>query len=114
MLAAVVEAKATVQATGDDRLPLPPGHEEAWISVGAGSLELPETVPATELTVIQLVAGEIGDRALDEAVSHAIMAFHQTVSDLSAGYSQIQDSLRAALPDICDITPSVSIGATAP
>jgi len=113
VLAAVAEAKNAVPDTGDERLPLPPGYEDAWVAVGAGSLELPETVPATALTIGQLVAREIGDRALDEAVSHAIVAFHETVSDLAAGYSQIQASLRAALPDIRDISPSV-IRATAP
>lgn len=113
VLAAASEARG-VNATGDKRLPLPPRFEDEWVSVGAGSLELPETVPAAALTARQLVAKEIGDRALDEAVSLALSDFRKSVSDIEVGFSQVQASLLAALPDIRDIIPPVSLGPTAP
>jgi hypothetical protein len=99
VLTAADEARSAPKADGYDRLPLPRGYEEAWVSVAASRLELPETVPSGDFTVDQLVAMEIGERALDEAVMRAITVFHESVVDFDAGYSQILNAPRSFTPD---------------
>jgi hypothetical protein len=99
VLAETAQAKKSASAASAERLPLPAGFEDEWVSVGAGPLSLPETVPVSALTVRRLVAKEIGDRALDETVSHALAAFRVDAPDIELGFSQISGSHRVTFAD---------------
>jgi hypothetical protein len=63
--------EAVGSVTGPDRAPLPIGFERIWVDFGLGSISLPGTVAAIDLPLRQLVAIEVCDLALREAVGKA-------------------------------------------
>ncbi|MCS4090063.1 hypothetical protein [Rhizobium sp. BK176] len=93
LTAASEAGRASMSAVARGRAPLPRGFEEMWTAFGAASLDLPETVRTGDLSLRQLVALEIGELAIADAVSKAVVEFREYAPDVDIGLAQLPYAL---------------------